>query len=145
VLVGVLFESYDSTGWATFVGVITGVVSYAFFKIPLVDLIIYGVAYLIVGFFWSFWRYKRHSRDVVERCIGADASVKKIALYNLYPTRMLDRITQWVLIWPFSMVGNFIGDFVKLIQTAITKYFRSIYHKIYNQAVSDLNIDPESL
>jgi hypothetical protein len=144
LVLGTIFEANEAHGWAMFMGVVSAVVAYFFFAIPLITLLIYGAGYLAVGFVWSFWRYKRHADYIVEEYRGRSLDARKAAVEKLQPSRMLDKITTWVLVWPFSMVENVLGDFIKIVQTFITKFFKGIYSRIYQSAVGNiLDIDEQ--
>ena len=138
LVLGTIFEANEAHGWAMFVGVVSAVVAYFFFAIPLMTLLVYGAGYLAVGFIWSFWRYKRYADKVVEEYSGRSLEARKLAVERLQPSRMLDKITTWVLIWPFSMVENVLGDFIKIVQTFITTFFKGIYNRIYQAAVGKI-------
>ena len=139
--VGTIFEANEAHGWAVFTGLVAGLVAYTMYSVPLAVLAGYAVAYFIIGFIWSFWRYKRHADKVVEMCEGAGKSTREYAIANLKPSRMLGNITTWVFIWPFSMVENVLGDFIKIIQSLITKFFKGIYNRIYDAAVGKILAD----
>lgn len=142
LIIGTIFEANEAHGWAIFMGVVSAVVAYFFFAIPLMTLFVYGAGYLAVGFIWSFWRYKRHADCVVDEYRGRSLISRKEAVEKLRPSNMLDKITTWVLVWPFSMVENVLGDFIKVVQTFITKFFKGIYNRIYQTAsVKMLGID----
>ena len=138
LILGTIFEANEAHGWAVFMGVVAAIVSYFFFAIPLMTLLVYGAGYLAVGFIWSFWRYKRHADKVVEMCEGKSRDARKYAIEELKPSNMLDKLTTWVLIWPFSMVENVLGDFIKIVQTFITTFFKGIYNRIYQAAVGKI-------
>ena len=136
--VGTIFEANEAHGWAVFTGLIAAVLAYTMYAVPLAVLAGYAVAYLIIGFVWSFWRYKRHADKVVSECEGVSKNSRQYAIEQLKPARMLSKITTWVMIWPFSMVENVLGDFIKIIQTFITKFFKGIYNRIYDAAVGKI-------
>ena len=71
-------------------------------------------------------------------CKGKSKDSAGYAIEELKPSNMLGKLTTWALIWPFSMVENVLGDFIKIIQTFITKFFRGIYNRIYMSAVGKL-------
>lgn len=138
VLIGILFEHNGSSGWAIFFGLIAAAVSYFYFQIPLATIAIGAVAYVVIGMMWSFYRYKRHAMKVVEEYKNESPQNKERALHRLHPKEMIGTISAWIAIWPFSMVENLVGDIINTIQTLITKFFRGIYHRIYESAVSAL-------
>lgn len=138
LVLGAILEANESHGWAIFIGIISAVVAYFFFNASFVNIAYYSISYFIVGFLWSFWRYKRHADRIVAEYKDQDLTAKKKALARLDPRQMLDKITAWVIIWPFSMFENVLGDITKLVQTFITRFFKGIYTKIYSVAVNQL-------
>lgn len=139
IILGILFEHNGARGWAVFSALVTMVVSYFFFGIPLTTVLLSAAAYVAIGVVWSFFRYKRHVNEVVERNKESSRATKDRALDALHPKAMLSTITAWILVWPFSLVENFVGDIINGIQLLVQKVFRSIYHKIYDSAVSKLS------
>ena len=138
LILGTIFEANEAHGWAMFMGVVSAVVAYFFFAIPLMTLLVYAACYLAVGFIWSFWRYKRHAQKVVANNKDALSHEKERALRNLHPRVMLSTITAWIVIWPFSMAENLVGDIINFVQELVTKFFRGVYHRIYDSAVAAL-------
>lgn len=138
LFIGVIFESYEEHGVAMLTGIVSAVVAYFFFHIDPMSIITYIIGYFVIGFGWCIWRYKRKAADVVEKYKNSGKHDRERALANLHPVKMLNSLTTWVLVWPFSMVENVSGDLIKLIQTTITKVFKGIFNRIYDQAVEQL-------
>jgi len=138
VLLGILFEHNGARGWAVFSALALAGVSYFFFHVALLSIAIGTGVYLAIGVVWSFWRYKRHADDVVERFKDAMKQDKDDAIRRLHPKAMLSTITAWILIWPFSAVENVVGDLITALQLLVSKIFRGIYHRIFDSAVSKL-------
>lgn len=138
VVLGILFEHNGARGWALFTAIIVAACAYFFFQVSLISIGIGAIAYIAIGLVWSFWRYKRHASKVVEENREASQSQKERALAALHPKAMLGTITAWIMIWPFSMVENIIGDLITAIQLLVTKFFRGVYHKVYDSAVAAL-------
>lgn len=137
-ILGILFEHNGARGWSVFTALVVAAVAYIAFNVSLITIAIGAVAYVVVGLVWSFWRYKRHAAKVVEEKRNSSAMEKERALRELHPRAMLGTITAWIMIWPFSMVENIVGDLINLIQSLVTKFFRGVYHNIYDAAVSAL-------
>jgi len=137
-ILGILFEHYHARGWAVFTALAVAAVSYFYFKIPLITIAIGAGVYLVVGLLWSFWRYKRHADKVVAENKDQNAAVKQDAVRRLHPQQMLGTITAWILIWPFSVTENLIGDIINVVQQLVQKVFRGVYQRIYNSAVAAL-------
>jgi hypothetical protein len=140
VILGILFEHNGARGWAVFTALVIAAISYFFFSVSLMTIGIGAVAYIAIGLVWSFWRYKRHVDDVVEMNKGESDMRKAHALQQIHPKEMLGTITAWIMIWPFSMTENFVGDIVDAIQDLVRRVFRGVYHKIYDSAVSRLGV-----
>lgn len=138
-LFGIIAEANNARGWSVFWMIIAAAVAYVSFNISLMMLAVGAVGYIAVGLFWSFWRYKRHASKVVQENRDSSPMVKERVLAQLHPKAMLGTITAWIMVWPFSMVENIIGDMITAIQMLVTKFFRGVYHKVYESAVSALS------
>lgn len=138
VILGIMLESHSSTGWAVFTGLLTATLAFFFFKLSLVSLAIGVAVYVPIGLFWSWYRYKRHAAKEVERARNMSVSQKEMIVKGLHPKAMLGTIVQWILIWPFSIVENLIGDLIHAIESLVTKWFRGVYHTIYDSAVKSI-------
>lgn len=138
IFLGILFEHNGARGWAVFAALALAAVSYFFFHVGLMTIAISAGAYLVIGVVWSFWRYKRHASDVVEKFKDAMQRDKEIAIAKLHPKAMLSTITAWIVIWPFSAVENVVGDLITGLQALVSKIFRGVYHRIYDAAVGQL-------
>lgn len=137
-ILGILFEHNGARGWSVFTALVIAAVAYIAFDASLVSIAIGAVAYVVVGLVWSFWRYKRHAAKVVEENHNGSPGDKEYALRRLHPSAMLPTITAWILIWPFSLVEHIVGDLINAIQSLVTKFFRGVYHRIYDAAVAAL-------
>ena len=135
---GILFEHNGARGWSVFSALVVAVVAYFFFNVSLMWITIGIIGYTIIGLIWSFWRYKRHAQKVVANNKDALSHEKERALRNLHPRVMLSTITAWIVIWPFSMAENLVGDIINFVQELVTKFFRGVYHRIYDSAVAAL-------
>ena len=138
LLLGTIFEHNKSRGKAIFTGIVAMAISYFVFNVPLLYIVYAVVGFLFIGLIFSFYRYKRHAGEVVESVKGGTATEKEYAIRKLHPTAMLGTITAWILIWPFSLLENLIGDIINFVQNLVQKVFRGVYYRIYESAVSQL-------
>ena len=139
VLLGSIFEANQAHGWAIFTGIISAIVAYVFFHLAFLDIIVYAIFYLIAGFVWSFWRYKRFVDSMLETITNSTTEYgRDFTIRHMHPSNNLSKITTWVIVWPFSIIENGLGDIIKLIQTFITKVFKGVYNKIYESAISKI-------
>lgn len=139
-VLGVIFEHKRSHGWAVFTGIIAVVVSYFYLDVALIVIAKWAAAYVAVGLVWSFWRYHKHVAEAVEEIKEGGFSDHYIQsrIENLAPSKNIDLITAWIVIWPFSAVENVLGDILNVIQALVTKVFRSVYSKIYTSHIESL-------
>ena len=138
LVIGVFCEHYAARGFAVFTALITMVVAYFFFNIPMVTLAIYSVVYVVVGIVWSFYRYRRFVINEVASLKDITSERRIHELGKLHPKNMLNTITAWILIWPFSILENIIGDIIDGIQHLVKNVLHNVYIKIYNSAVEKL-------
>lgn len=140
VLLGILSEHNDSRGWAVFWAIVAVAISYFYFTLSLEDLAMYAGAYVVIGFLWSFWRYRRFVTAQVEKITArySKHEDRRQAAADLAPHRMIDTIIAWVIVWPFSVVENLTADLINGIEHLVKTVFKGIYTRIYNAAIKDL-------
>lgn len=138
ILFGILSEHNDSSGWAVFWLMVAGAIAYFAFSFSITTLLIAAVAYIPIGLFWSFWRYKRYVSKKVAEAKDSSSHERERVLRMIHPKEMIGKITAWVFVWPFSLVANLTGDLINFVSTLISKFFRGVYMRIYDSAVSQL-------
>lgn len=137
---GILFEHNEARGWAIFTGIIATVVAYFYFKFPLIDAL-YGIGgYAAAGLVWSFYRYKRFVSKKVDESRGMNDDQKRYLIKEIHPTAMLPTITAWIIIWPFSVIDNLLGDLISAVEALVKTIFRGVYNRIYAAAVSQITL-----
>ena len=134
-VLGIWCEHSESRGFAVFWALIAAAVAFFYFKVSLIDIAIYSGAYLVVGVVWSFYRYKRFIVAKIESMREMNHTIVSIEYYH--PSRMLDTITAWIIIWPFSLIENLCGDIINGIETLVKKVFKGVYNRIYESAIKD--------
>lgn len=137
VIWGIMCEANGADGWTVFVGIVTALVAFFFFDVSLKMLALISVAYLCIGVAWSMWRYKRHLRKMVQDLKGKSETEISRTLSRARVDYFIGKITSWVLIWPFSVIENCIGDFIVLLQNSI----KGIFERMYRSAESELGVD----
>lgn len=139
-VVGILFEHNEVRGGAVFTAIVAGITAFFFFSVPLLDLAIYAALYMVIGFVWSFWRYRRFVAAKVAYIKEniSDKERRKQKADELAPKNHIDTIVCWVIVWPFSAIENLTSDLIDGVTTLVKTTFKAIYNKIYTSAVSDL-------
>jgi hypothetical protein len=140
VILGVVFEHRDHRGWAVFAGIVSMVVSYFYFDVPLTLLAEIAAAYIAIGFIWSFWRYKRFVRQGIEELKECWTDPREVATRaeRFKPGKHVDTISCWVIIWPLSFIGCVTGDIIDTVGELIQRFFKGVYARIYASAVQDI-------
>jgi hypothetical protein len=146
---GILFEHRKAHEWALSIGILAAIVSYIFFDVRLTAITGAEIAaiagyvggYFVIGFLWSIWRYKRHATQIIKEYKALEKAeyAQKSLVEYLKPSNMLDTLTIWVIVWPFSVIENISGDMINMVQTVIAKAFNGIYNRIYTSAVNEMS------
>lgn len=148
LLFGIAFEHTGNRKSAVFAGLVAMAISYFYFSIPLSTIWGYLVAYFVVGVVWSFWRYRLFIGSMV-KSLGArkwkSQAEKDNAINQLLPSNNLERITSWIIVWPFSVIESALGDIITLIQGLVTKVFKGVYYKIFVAQTEGLRNRVESV
>jgi len=137
-ILGIWCEHGESRGWAVFWALVAGVSAYFYFEVPLQRIAIASVGYLCFGLVWSFYRYKRFITAKAEEYAGMKTDWMDLGIQRFHPSKMLDTITAWIIIWPFSLIENLCGDIINGIETLVKRVFNGVYTRIYNAAVADM-------
>lgn len=149
LLLGIVFEHKGARGWAVFTGIVAMAVSYFYFEVTLQAILYWALAYLAIGLVWSFWRYNVYAKETVKWIKTLQVpdkfseSYRQTHIDNLAPSKNLDRITAWIIIWPFSAIENILGDVINAIQSLVTRVFKGVYSKIYLSHIKSLDLKAE--
>jgi membrane protein implicated in regulation of membrane protease activity len=139
-LSGIFFEHIRCHGWAVIMGISAIVVGYYYFDVTLAEILWWVASYVAIGLVWSFWRYHRHVSDEAEDIRNSSSTGVYLTakIEALAPGKNVDLITYWIIIWPFSAIESVVGDVINVVQSLVTKVFRSVYAKIYSVHVAGL-------
>lgn len=139
----------DSEGWAIFWLIVGAGLAYFTFEVDGKTLLMYIAAYIPVGLVWSFFRWKRYCNRKVDKfndfkqmCTaeGSDVSFdEKRRLEALRkevdPTNNISKVVQWIIIWPFSLIDNILGDVYDMLVNLVRKHLISLYRRISDGAL----------
>ena len=101
-------------------------------------LIISSILYIPLGIGWSIYRWKRHCSGVMEdydldvKMAGCELNShqKDGFIDRLKASNNVTKIVNWVIVWPFSLLDNLIGDTIDFTTQMIKKHLIGIYNKI---------------
>jgi len=142
ILFGIVAASNNSEGWSVFWGFLLVGALVPIYNLTLVQTVFLVVIYFIVGFLWSFYRYKvwvKNSVDQYDQTYakkGMAVSHREEYFLRLRPNKNVSLILMWVLIWPFSIVENLCSDLVRLLRDLVKVTFSSVYLKLFESATS---------
>lgn len=134
-ILGIWCEHNESRGFAVFWALVAGASAFFYFNVSLESIAISSIGYVCFGIVWSFYRYKRFIVAKVEE-LRNDGYPNRIEQYH--PTKMLDTITAWIIIWPFSLIENLCSDIINGVEALVKGVFKGVYNRIYNAAVADM-------
>jgi len=141
IFFGILAASNNAEDWSVFWGVVLVAVLVPIYNLTLVQTIFLVVIYFLVGFLWSFYRYKvwvKNSVDQYDQTYankGMAVSREEYFL-RLRPNKNVSLILMWVLIWPFSIVENLCSDLVRFLRDLVKVTFSSVYLKLFESVTS---------
>lgn len=134
LIIGIAFEHGGHRKSAVFAGLVAMGISYFYFAVPLKTIWYYVALYFVVGLGWSFLRYGRFLSEKVASLSKRQwdsQEEKEQAVQDLAPINNLERITSWIIVWPFSVIENTLGDIITAIQSLVTRFFKGVYHRIF--------------
>lgn len=137
-VLGIWAEHAEARGFAVFWALVAGVTAFFYFNVPLTSVLICSIGYVCFGVVWSFYRYKRFIVAKAEEIRAAGSSYSDGYIGRYHPNKMLDTITAWIIIWPFSLIENLCSDIINGIENLVKNVFKGVYNKIYNAAVADM-------
>jgi hypothetical protein len=132
---GIWAEYIEARGFAVFWALVSAVSAFFYFDVPLQSIAIASVGYLCFGLVWSFYRYKRF---IVQKLEDMTTWSKYDSPDRYHPSKMLDTITAWIIIWPFSLIENLCGDIINGVETLVKRVFKGVYNRIYETALADV-------
>lgn len=145
ITIGLISERGGNQWCSVFFGVLLTIVSTFLFKLyeyPIQSIALLVAVYFVVGIIWSFWRYKRYVTNAVLEFESNTAYRQSVSQSNfierLSPSEHWDAITGWVIVWPFSFVEYGVSDTIDAVKAVVSKYFKSIYQRIYQNAIAGI-------
>ena len=70
--------------------------------------------------------------------IAKNGTKEANAAYHLQPSNNIDKITSWIIIWPFSLVENLLRDIINLVEEVPKTVLRKVYNYIYEQEINKI-------
>lgn len=93
-----------------------------------------AIAYLILGFLYSMFKYKKFLAKKRRGFIGPEAGWNSFKLAHYSPPRMKGDILGWLFWWPLSIVGYFISDLVYDMLDKLWQSIKVTFENIFNEA-----------
>jgi len=147
----------ESDGWAILWMVALGAIIYHIFRIDTMTLLIGAGAYIPIGIFWSFYRWKRfcntkvndyNERKTARLAVDEVEAVQQLAHWEernldslkdqVSPGNNITRLVNWIIIWPFSVVENVLGDLYDMVVDLVKVHLINLYTKISSNALNNV-------
>lgn len=147
----------ESDGWALLWLAVFSAIAYWIFKVDTMTLLIGVAAYIPIGVCWSFYRWKRYCTSAVEsynerktQRVSQDdvQGVADLAHWternleslkdDVAPGNNITRLVNWILIWPFSVIDNVLGDLYDMVVTLVKKHLINLYTRISSKALDNV-------
>lgn len=160
-LVDIALCESDEFGWATTVLVVglglavwlgRGVNPFSYVWNNPTEVFGFFGLYFAVGAIWSIvkWYFfllklrdkvqSGEHRDYSQQSKGlSEAAIKRKRPAKSFAKNNKGQIFGWIGHWPFSMIGTFIGDFIKRIVTNIYLLLQGLFDRISNHVFSDFD------
>lgn len=140
VLFAVWAETNEVHTLAVIFGMLLSFLAVRYFHVSLAYFGYYAAVYFILGVLWSFARYRRFVRKKVEKwgdmkSLSTEQRARR--LEELSPKALAWDISTWILIWPISLIDNFVGTFLDFLRLLVTKWLRGIYQRILDGVVRE--------
>jgi len=134
-ILGIWCEHNESRGFAVFWALVAGASAFFYFNVSLESIAISSIGYVCFGIVWSFYRYKRF---IVAKVDELSSSGYPGRVEQYHPSNMLDTITAWIIIWPFSLIENLCSDIINGVEALVKGVFKGVYNRIYEHAIADV-------
>ncbi len=94
------------------------------------------VVWVVIGVFWSCWRWLKYVRETISNKTIKDSDDKRYVENDLDLYKHKSRIIGWIVYWPWSMIWNIVGDFFE----ALYKSMEGLYTKITESQLNKIQV-----
>jgi hypothetical protein len=109
-------------------------------SISLLDLIYYFIGFILAGIGWSFFKWKLFVQDIISRYSDRGKEYTKQDVKDEINYRKdYDTIIYWITLWPFSLLGYFLNDFVYNLVKSIVDRIYTVYDRITDNLLDKSN------
>lgn len=155
------FTEVERFGWATISVLVTLVLAqwlkwtdiHSVLKTHALLSAIYFGGYVVAGVAWSFvkwFSFLMRFRDVLKEVDEPTSEYYQAVTYrgNSLKRKPMaaqnkQKITAWMIFWPFSLIGTVLNDPVKRFFTFLFGRFKHLYQKMADSIFKDVDFDPK--
>lgn len=94
---------------------------------PFLSILWIALMFIIIGVIWSFFKWRNLVKEVIDYSKNCSIEAVKERISN---KKNYDVVAFWIILWPFSVLGYIINDFVYDIVTKFIDKIYSIYDRI---------------
>lgn len=125
-------ESSENGFMAGLLSILVGIGLFLLYPVAWATVGYAALAYLPIGFVWSFWRYRKHVRNGLKR---------GVAKVHLEPNSCVSSIVYWVIFWPISFIESIFSDFFDFVRHIVTSWLNRAYTAIFKAATKGLDTE----
>lgn len=129
----------NSVGLSVISSIILVIVYHSYLTVFLLNpamFVIVFFGWIILGVFWSLWRWFRYCKKIVSECNRQNIGVSTDQL-DLYDNK--SRIINWIVYWPWDLLWNLTGEFIQHVWDAMENVYKRIMLRSLNDAKSFKN------
>ena len=136
ILIGIVLDHNEHEIWSAITLVVSVLIARKTFELDTaIEWWQFAIAYVVLGVLVSMWRYRRYVASAVESNKDSRGEYRDALVARLAPEYNVDRITAWIVNWPFALVVNIVGDVYDVLSTFVTRTFKGAYRYIYQSAI----------
>jgi len=102
----------------------------------LTGLLYYGVVFIIIGIGWSLFKWKLIVQNEIEKGKLYNSPKDEVKREINYK-KDYDTIAYWILLWPFSLLGYVVNDFICNAMKKLINKINTLYDRITDRLLSD--------
>ena len=106
----------------------------------LAGLLYYGAVFIVIGIGWSLFKWKLIVQKQIEKGKQYNSSKDEVKR-EINNKKDYDTIVYWILLWPFSLLGYVVNDFIYDTMKRLIDKIYTLYDRITDRLLGDYEQD----
>jgi hypothetical protein len=133
------FERYERHWAAVFFEIVLLFCVSNYFDVGWGSFALSMLAFIPIGFVWSFFRWKKHCSTVVKKFEekvkeSMSAQSSWYVRENVDPSNNVGLIVAWIILWPVSMIEQLASSMLDLLERSVLRIADLTYKKFSEEA-----------